>query len=224
MTTSASTASPQISPEQSPVLMASLFRATAVAMVAGCSILAAGDLVRAVSGTDDANPFLALGWFIQAVGASLALLALPGFCTRVAGRAGVLGVAGIAGITLFLLYFGIFAGLLHALAVPGLTAQGATRPDAVKIGFLVSAIFGSLGSVALGAGLWRARHLSPAVPLLLIAGGVVLLAGHPIPHVEDAGLLMLLAGLGWAGSRLRAEMGSEPERSGAGEEDPGEAV
>ena len=181
------------------ITLASLHRISGLSLVAGCALMAIGDVLRVISGPDPANVLLAIGWFGQAVGAALAILGLPGFCARIAGT-DVLGVAGLAGVAVFLFYFGIFGGLLHALAVPGLISQGATRPHPVDIGFLVAAIFVMLGSLALGVALLRGRRLSPGAPALLIAGGVALVVGHPIVHVEDAGLLLLLAGLGWAGS------------------------
>lgn len=179
--------------------MASLYPISGLSLVAGCALMGIGDVMRVISGPDPAQPLLAIGWFFQAAGAALAIIGLPGFSAVIARLTGALGVAGLVGIAIFLFYFGIFGGLLHALAVPGLLSQGATRPHPVDIGFLLSAISVMLGSLALGVALLRGRHLSPAAPALLMVGGVVLVAGHPFAHVEDAGLLLLLVGLGWAG-------------------------
>lgn len=206
MTSSAATASTPVPENAASITLASLHRLSGLILVVGCALMAAGDVLRVISGPDPANVLLAVGWFGQAAGAALAILGLPGFWVRIA-RTGVLGVAGLTGIAIFLFYFGIFGGLLHALAVPDLIAQGATRPHPVDIGFLVCVVLVMLGSVALGIALLRGRRLSPGAPALLITGGVTLVVGHPIVHVEDAGLLLLLAGLGWAGSP-RSALGS----------------
>lgn len=206
MTSSTATASTGVPVNAASITLASLHRLSGLILVVGCALMAAGDVLRVISGPDPAHALLAVGWFGQAAGAALVILGLPGFCVRIAGT-GVLGVAGLTGIAVFLFYFGIFGGLLHALAVPGLIGQGATRPHPVDIGFLLSAIVVMLGSLALGAALLRGRLVSPGAPALLIVGGVALVAGHPIAHVEDAGLLLLMAGLGWAASP-RSALGS----------------
>lgn len=206
MTSSTATASTGVPVNAASTTLASLHRISGLILVVGCALMAAGDVLRVISGPDPANVLLAVGWFGQAAGAALAILGLPGFCVRIAGT-GVLGVAGLTGIAIFLFYFGIFGGLLHALAVPELLSQGATRPLPVNIGFLVSVIFVMLGSLTLGIALFRGRLVSPGAPALLIAGGIALVAGHPIAYVEDAGLLLLTAGLGWAGSP-RSALGS----------------
>ena len=198
MTISTATPSTGAPAKAASTTLASLHRISGLTLGAGCALLAAGDILRIIGGPDPANLLQAIGWAVQAAGAALAILGLPGFGTRVAEN-GWLGIAGLAGIAVFLFYFGIFGGLLHALAVPGLTAQGATRPPAVQIGFMVSGLSVMLGSLALGTALIRGRRLPAGAPALLIAGAVMLVAGHPIAHVEDAGLLLLLGGLSWAG-------------------------
>ena len=180
----------------------SLYRLSGLSVVAGSALMAIGDVMRVISGPDPAGLLLAIGWFGQAAGAAVAVVGLPGFGAGFGRLTGRLGVAGLVGIAIFLFYFGVFGGLLHALAVPGLVKQGATRPHPVDIGFIVAAIFAMLGSVALGVASFRARFLSPGVPLLLMVGGVALVAGHPFAHVEDGGLLLLLGGLSWAGYQL----------------------
>lgn len=167
----------------------------------GCAVLAAGDIIRVVAGNDSANSVVALGWGIQALGAMLAVVGLPGIYHRHVRGTGRLGLAGLAGITLFLFLFGVFGGVLHAVAVPELLREGVTKPPGVSQTFFVGVIFALLGCVALGAATLRAR-LRPGIAALLFLGGGALLIGHPIGmHVEDLGLLLVLGGLAWAAVR-----------------------
>ena len=203
MTLSAPIRNAESSVNQPSITLATLYRLSGASLVAGCALLALGDVVRVVSGSDPSNPLLAAGWFIQSVGAMLALLAVPGLYVRIAVPTGLAGLVGILGITLFLFYFGVFGGLVHALAVPGLAKQGASRPIPVDLGFIAAAVFATIGSLALGIGVLRSRTLPRSAAILLMAGGTALFVGHPLGmHLEDLGLAMLVAALGWAGLRL----------------------
>src|ERR1700687_3646326 len=204
MTTSTTTQNTEAPVEQTLLRLATLYRQSGNSLLGGRGVLAVGDLIRVVAGPDPGNALLAIGWFLQAVGALLALLGIPGLYSRIVAGTCLLCVAGLTGITIFLFYFGIFGGMLHALAVPDLVHQVASRPIPVDRGFFAAAVIVMIGSLALGIGVLRARVLSLAAAALIIAGGLALFVGHPIMYAEDIGLLLLTVGLGWAGFGVRA--------------------
>jgi hypothetical protein len=200
VTTSAAIRGIETSKQQESIAPATFFRMSGLSLVIGCGLLAVGDIVRVVSGADPSNPILAIGWFLQAAGAMLAIVGIPGFAARHGAGTGVMGVVGIVGISVFLFLFGVFGGFLHAVAVPALMQQGVTKPIPVSITFFVAALFVLIGSLSLGIAAVRASALSRGTAALIMAGGLALFAGHPLgAHVEDLGLLLLMAGLGWAG-------------------------
>jgi len=86
--------------EQTLLRLATLYRQSGNSLLGGCGLLAVGDLIRVVAGPDPGNALLAIGWFLQAVGALLALLGIPGLYSRIVAGTGLLGVAGLTGIML----------------------------------------------------------------------------------------------------------------------------
>lgn len=180
-----------------------LYRISGVSLFLGCALLAIGDLVRVVTGDDPGNTLVASGWFLQSIGAMLAVLGLPGIYVRQGARTAVTSLVGLIGISLFLFLFGIFGGLLHALVVPELTKEAVTRPLGVGLAFFAGSLFAVIGSFSLGIATMRAGVMSRAAGILVIAGGLISFFGHPLGmHVEDLGLLLLMAGLSWAGYDL----------------------
>lgn len=178
--------------------------------MAGCGAVAAGDIIRIIAGDDSANSVVALGWGIQALGAMLAVVGLPGIYQRHVRRTGRLGIAGLGGITVFLFLFGVFGGVLHAVAVPTLVREGITKPAGVSQAFIVGVVFALLGTLALGIATIRAG-VRRGISVLLFAGGVALLIGHPIGmHLEAAGLLLVLFGLAWASLPMNRTERLEP--------------
>jgi hypothetical protein len=180
-----------------------LYRVSGLSLLVGCALLATGDLIRVAAGDDPGNKLVASGWFLQAIGAMLAVLGLPGTYVRQGALTAVASLVGLIGISLFLFLFGIFGGLLHALVVPELLQEGVTKPLGVSLAFLTGALFAVIGSLSFGIATIRARVLSRGAGILVIPGGLILFFGHPLGmHVEDLGLLLLMAGLGWAGYDL----------------------
>lgn len=197
-----------------------LFRLSGVSVVLGCTLVVIGDLIRVASGTDPGNTFVAFGWFIQAIGAMLVALGLPGIYLRQAVQTGVLGLVGFIGVSLFFLIFGIWGGLVHGVVLPVLATVAPTiarnAPPSVGLVFMSAALLGMLGSLALGVASLRAGILPRWAGALIIAGGVALFVGHPLPHLEDVGLVVLLTGLGWLGLSLLSVPGrpgvADPQR------------
>ncbi|GAC1574495.1 MAG: hypothetical protein NVS3B24_01680 [Candidatus Dormibacteria bacterium] len=182
---------------------AATFRLAGFSLVSGCALLAVGALVRLAGGTDAASPPVVTGWFLQAVGAMLAVLGIPALYFRQVAGTALTGVIGLILVSLFFFLFGVFGGLVHATAVPTLLREGVARPRPVELTFFVGALSAGIGSLFLGFAIVRARVLSRGVAILVVAGGLALFAGHPVGmHVEDIGLFLFLAGLGWAGSDL----------------------
>jgi hypothetical protein len=194
-----------------------LYRVSAVSLVLGCALLAIGDLTRVAIGDEPGNTLVASGWFLQAIGAMLALLGLPGIYVRQGAITAVTSLVGLIGISLYLFLFGIFGGLLHALVVPELVKEGVTKPLGVSLAFFAGALFAVIGSLSLGISTIRAGVLPRSVGILVIVGGLILFFGHPLGmHVEDLGLLLLMAGLGWVGYDLgfrAVSTGQRAERS-----------
>lgn len=188
------------SPDQASSSLSTFYRLSAVGLLSGCSLLAVGDVVRVAAGTDPGSPLLATGWFLQAFGAMLAVLGIPGFSSRLYGSTGMVGVAGLVGLTAFLFVFGVFGGLLHALAVPSLLRQGATRPVPVDLAYFAAAVLAMVGSLALSLSALRAHVIPKGAAALVLVGGLALFAGHPVGmYAEDLGLVLLMSGLGWMG-------------------------
>ncbi len=182
-----------------------LFRLGGSCLFLGCVALVIGTSIRVAAGTDPSNTLVVVGWFVQAIGAMFAALGLPAVYLRHAGITGRLGLLGFIGISLFLFIFGIFGGLVHALVVPVLAAKGtgmAVRPASVGLAFFVAALLVLTGSLSWGIASIRTRVLPRPAGILPILGGLALFFGHSLGHVEDIGLVALVAGLGWAGLSL----------------------
>lgn len=188
-----------------PLSSAVLYRLSSASLILGCVLLVVGDLIRIAAGTAPTDPLLASGWFIQAIGAMLAALGLPATCLRQTSRPSVMSLVGVVGISLFLFVF-LFGGLVHALVVPELAKRApdlAVRPKGVGLAFLAGSLFLLIGSLSLGVATIRAGVLSRWVGILLIVGGIGVGVGHPLgKHVEDVGLVVLVAALGLAGLSL----------------------
>ncbi len=186
-----------------------LYRLGGACLFAGCVVLVIGAGIRVSTGTDPSNTVAAAGWFVQAIGAMLVVLGLPAAYLRQAAVTGRLGLVGFVGISLFLFIFGIFGGLVHGLVVPVLAARGpamAARPASVGLAFFAAALLGLVGSLSWGLTTVRARVFPRWTGILPIVGGLALFFGHPLGmHVEDIGLVALMAGLGWCGLSLRPD-------------------
>lgn len=192
---------------------ATLYRLSGVSLFLGCVLLVIGDLIRVASGTDPGNTLVASGWFLQAIGSMLVALGLPGIYLRQAADTGVPGLVGFIGTSLFFLIFGIFGGLLHGLVLPVLATEAPAvaknAPAGVGLAFFSAALLVAIGSPSLGVATMRAGVLPRWAGALIIAGGLALFVGHPLPmHIEDAGLVLLLAGLGWLGLSLMSVPGA----------------
>ena len=202
---------------------ARLSRFGGVSVSLGCMLLVIGDLLRVATGTDPGNMLVASGWFVQAVGAMLVALGLPAIYLRQAAETGAVGLVGFIGTSLYFLIFGIFGGLLHALVRPAL-APALAKPAAVDLAFFVAALLVAIGGLALGVATIRAAVLPRQAGVLILVGALALFVGHPLPHIEDAGLVLLVVGLGWLGLSLIAVPGQpvvaerkrRPERTEVG--------
>ncbi|MDQ6695440.1 MAG: hypothetical protein M3014_13660 [Chloroflexota bacterium] len=181
---------------------ATLYRLSGISLLLGSLLIAIGTIIRVLAGDNPTSTFVASGWFLGAPGGMLVALGLPGIYARNAPSLSLMGLFGTAGITLFFLIFGVFGGLLHGLVLPALEGQvpGVTKnaPMGVGLAFLTGALLCASGGILLGIATIRAGGL-PRWPGALIIAGALALLGHGLPHVEDAGVVLLTAGLAWLG-------------------------
>ncbi len=179
-----------------------LYRLSGISLLLGSFLILIGTIFRVLAGDSATSTLLASGWFLGAPGGMLTALGLPGIYARRASTMGVLGLLGAVCITLFSLIFGVFGGLLHGLVLPALEAQvpGILKnpPLSVGMAFLTGALLCAVGGVSLGISTIRAGSLPRPAGVLLIVGSLALL-GHGLPYAEDAGVVLLTAGLAWLG-------------------------
>jgi len=189
------------------MMPATVYRASGLSLLLGSVVLISGAIIRVLAGADPANPHLATGWSIQAVGAMLVVLGLPGVYACQVQATGLLGLLGIVGTTLFFLIHGVFVGLLHGLVLPALATRApdlaTTAPPSVGLVLFSAALLGTLGSLLLGSATVRAGILPRWAGASIIVGGVAVFVGHGRGlHLDDAGLISLMVGLAGLGVHL----------------------
>lgn len=184
-----------------------IYRTGGVALILGCVVMVAGSLIIFVAGSDLRSTVLASGWVVWAIGAMLVAFGLPAAYAYSIEKTGLLGLAGFVGITLFLFTHGIFLGLLQGLALPVVAtkapAVGNHLPAAVGLAALTGALLLLIGSLGLGIATLRASVFPRGAGVLIIVGGLAVFIGHPLLDLlEEAGYVLLLAGLSWFGVSL----------------------